>query len=91
VLVLDAVVFCWAVLPAEHGLFTAEGSTPETFRSRKADFPGGMSMFFEKGTKLGGIYLWVHVSGHPEEVEGVIGCGCRIGTQGVFVRVGVAA
>ena len=45
----------------------------------------------EKCAKLGGIYLWVHISGHPEEVEGVIGCRCGIGTQGVFMRVGVAA
>ena len=91
-LVLDTVVLCGAVLSAKHGLFAAECScTSETSRSREAYFGGGMSMFFEKGTKLGGIYLWVHVSGHPEEVEGVIGCRCGIGSQGVFVRVGVAA
>jgi hypothetical protein len=48
-----------------------------------------MGMFFEKGTKLAGIYLWMHVGGDPKEVEGVIGCGIR--ARGIFVRVRVAA
>jgi hypothetical protein len=46
-------------------------------------------VFFEKGTELAWINLWMHVGGDPEEVEGVI--GCRIGAWGIFVRVGVAA
>jgi hypothetical protein len=36
-----------------------------------------MSMFFEKGAELAGIYLWMHVGGDPKEVKGVI--RCRIG------------
>lgn len=46
-------------------------------------------MFFEKGTKLAGIYLWMHVGGDPKEVKGVIGCGIR--ARGILVRVRVAA
>jgi hypothetical protein len=30
-------------------------------------------MFLEKGAKLTGINLWMHVGGDPKEVEGVVG------------------
>jgi hypothetical protein len=46
-------------------------------------------MFFEKGAKLGGVNLWVHVGGDPEEVKRVI--RSRIGIGGIFVRVRVTA
>jgi len=48
-----------------------------------------MGVFFEKGTKLTGIYLWMHVGGDPKEVHGVI--RCRIRAWDIFVRVRVAA
>ena len=68
-----------------------ECRTAKTFRSCKTDFPRGMNMLMEKCPKLSRIYLWVHISGHPEEVEEVIGYGWEIGTQRIVVRVGVAA
>jgi hypothetical protein len=50
-----------------------------------------MGMFLEKGTKLTGVNLWMHVGGNPKEVEGVIGWGIWAWAWGIFVWVRVAA
>lgn len=76
-------------MPAQHGLFATEGWVAEAFGSAEPRFGRGMGVFFEKGAKLAGIDLWMHVGGHPEEVEGVVRGG--IGAGDIFVGVRVAA
>jgi hypothetical protein len=47
-------------------------------------------MLLEELAELCGIDLWVHAGGNPEEVEGVIAGGLRLGKVLMRVRVGRA-